>query len=155
MAAMAEMTEAERNAAEVECRHAAEQALRRGDWHEACLWAKSWILRGGARRIEPWLFYVASALQQGRPKTAVNSCDLGLRTWCEDEPSRAILRFVRGEVIRHRLNDPKTAINDLDAAARACPDWLAQDRKHARTACAGEGREKQETHAERWPRAGL
>ncbi len=133
--AMVAMTEAERRDAEQACRTTAEQALKDGDWHEAYLWTKSWISRGGAGRVEPWLLYVASALQQGWPKTAVHSCDLGLSTWIDDGPSRAVLNFVRGEVIRRHLNDPKTAAADLEVAATACPVWLASDLEHARTAC--------------------
>ncbi len=120
-------------------RREAKTALEQGDWHEAYLWAKGWIgSGGGARSLEPWLVYLASALQQGQPRTAVHSADLALAHWIEGERARAVLHYARGEVIRRHLRDPKTARADLDAAGDAAPAWLADTVAEARAACESE-----------------
>lgn len=132
------MSERDRRQAERECRGKADHALREGDWYEAYLWTKSWISRGGARLVEPWLLYSASALQQGKPKTAVHSCDLGLSSWLEGAVPRSIVYFMRGEVIRRHLKDPKTALPDLRTASESGPEWLRPDAAEALDRCTTE-----------------
>jgi hypothetical protein len=103
------------------------EAFRRDDPHAADRWAKGWIgSGGGARTVEPWLVYVAAAVSEGQPRRAVHSTDLALRHWIEDAVGRAVLRYVRGEVIRRHLRDPKTALADLRAARPDAPGWLAE-----------------------------
>ena len=101
------------------------EALTNGDWREAARWAKGWIgSGGGARSVEPWLADVASSLLRGEGRTAVHSCDLALKHWLERPDQRAVMYYVRGEVVRRKLRDPKTAQADFDAATPAAPDWL-------------------------------
>jgi hypothetical protein len=61
-----------------------------------------------------------------------------LKVWIPQPANRAILRWVRGDVIRRRLNDPKTALADLSAAAEAAPAWLIRRALVDRDACAVE-----------------
>jgi hypothetical protein len=121
-----------------EFRARALDALAAGDWHLAYQWAKGWISTGGERSIEPWLVYVASSLQHGQPRTAIHSANLALEHWIQEPLPRAVMHYARGEVIRRRLNDPKTAQADLDEAARAAPDWLQSEALEAQAACRDE-----------------
>jgi hypothetical protein len=107
-----------------------------GDWHGAYRWAKGWIgSGGGARTLEPWLVYVASALKENQRRPAVHSCDLALKHWISRRAARGVLLYARGEVIRRHLRDPKTALEDLRAAERMAPNWLRHDAKAALEAC--------------------
>jgi hypothetical protein len=116
-------------------------ALNAGDWYDAYSTAKWWIgAGGGAWIVDPWLVYVASALVQGQPRSATHSTDLALRVWIPQPANRAILRWVRGDVIRRRLTDPKTALADLAAAAPAAPAWLMERAVADRDTCAIEAR---------------
>jgi hypothetical protein len=122
-----------------EYRREALAALEADDWHSAYLWAKGWNGRGGGVWIvDPWLVGVASALMRGQPRNAVHALDLALRYWIPERLDRAILRWVRGDVIRRRLNDPKSALADLIAAAQDAPDWLRPTALADRDACANE-----------------
>jgi len=69
--------------------------------------------------------YATSALMHGQARTAVHSLDLGLGTWLEGRADRAVLSWCRGSVVWTRLNDPKTALLDLELAVAAPPLWLA------------------------------
>jgi len=114
-------------------------ALEAQDWYEAYASAKWWIgAGGGAWIVDPWLVYVASSLLHGQPRQATHSTDLALKVWIPQPANRAILRWVRGDVIRRRLNDPKTALADVSAAAEAAPAWLIQRALVDRDACAVE-----------------
>ena len=115
------------------------QSLAASDWHGAYSWAKGWIGQGGgARLLDPWLAYVASALLHGQPRTAVHSVDLALKHWIEHDADRATLHWVRSRVIRFALNDPKTAAIDLDSARGSIPLWLRADVESDVSACAVE-----------------
>lgn len=106
-------------------RHEAVKALAAGDWYGAYSTAKGWISAGGgAFQLDPWLVYAASALIHGQPKTAVHSVDLGLQHWTADSEEQAVLRWVRGMIIWRRMNDPKSALPDLEVAAAEAPGWL-------------------------------
>jgi hypothetical protein len=118
-----------------EYRKLAVAALEAGDWHGAYRWAKGWIGGGGAWIVDPWLIYVASALRHGQPRGAVHSTDLALKHWIPESEDRAILLWIRGEVVRRRLNDPKTALPDLASAAESAPSWLAAQAAADREAC--------------------
>jgi len=96
--------------------------------------AQAWISLGGARTLGPWLISVAHMLQVGQPRNAVHAADLALKNWIGDDARRAVLRYVRGEVIRRHLRDPKTAQADLDAGERA-PVWLRADAQSAAALC--------------------
>ena len=114
-------------------------ALEKRDWNDAYASAKWWIgAGGGAWIVDPWLVYAASALLHGQPRNATHSMDLALGVWIPQPANRAILRWVRGDVIRRRLNDPKTALADLAAAADDAPAWLIQRALEDRDACASE-----------------
>ena len=111
-------------------------ALEARDWYDAYTVAKWWIgSGGGAWIVDPWLVYVGSALLHGQPRSATHSTDLALRVWIPERANRAILRWVRGDVIRRRLNDPKTALEDLAASADAARAWLADRALADRDAC--------------------
>jgi hypothetical protein len=112
-------------------------ALEKRDWYDAYASAKWWIgAGGGAWIVDPWLVYAASALLQGQVRSATHSIDLALRVWIPQPANRAILLWIRGDVIRRRLNDPKTALADLTAAADDAPEWLTQRAVEDRDACA-------------------
>jgi hypothetical protein len=112
-------------------------ALEAGDWYDGYSTAKWWIAAGGgAWIVDPWLVYAASALLQGQPRQATHSLDLALRVWIPQPANRAILHWVRGDVIRRRLSDPKTALADLAAAAEGAPEWLLERGVADRNACA-------------------
>jgi hypothetical protein len=93
--------------------------FERGDWHGAYKWAKGWIGSGaGEQSLEPWLVYVASAIKQSQRRTAVHAVDLALENWIAEAAPRGVLLYVRGEVIRRHLRDPKTALGDLRQAGK-------------------------------------
>ena len=98
-------------------------------------YAQAWISHGGVRTLGAWLVEVANALQLGQGCTAVHAADLALKHWIGDDTRRAVLRYVRGEVIRRHLKDPKTAQADLDAAFDAVPSWLREDVENAAALC--------------------
>jgi hypothetical protein len=110
-------------------------ALAADDWHLAYEWAKGWASNAGGRSVQPWLVHVASALMLRQPKTAVHACDMALQRWIELEKARGLIHFVRGQVVRLHMRDPKTALADLDEAARSVPSWLADEVTAAATAC--------------------
>lgn len=115
------------------------ERLAEADWHGAHSWAKGWIgSGGGARLLDPWLAYVASALLRGHPRTAVRSVDLALKHWIEHEADRAVLHWVRSRVLRFSLNDPRAAAIDLTAANGAAPRWLRDDLAQDVAECADE-----------------
>jgi hypothetical protein len=62
----------------------------------------------------------------GQPRTAVHSIDLALSHWVSDPADRAVLRWVRGCVIRVHLHDPRAALVDFEAAREAAPEWLVE-----------------------------
>jgi hypothetical protein len=113
-------------------------ALDAGDHRDAHDWAKGWIGNGGAQSVEPWLVYVVGAIHEGQRKGATHPVDLALQFWIEDPRARAVLHYVRGEIVRHRASDPKTALADLEAAASDAPDWLREDASRAVEECAAE-----------------
>ncbi len=113
----------------------------RGDWHGAYRWAKGWIGSGGGEHsVEPWLVYVAAAINQSQRRMAVHAVDLALANWIAEAAPRGVLLYVRGEVIRRHLRDPKTALEDLRQAEEASPVWLRSEAVAARTACEEEAR---------------
>jgi hypothetical protein len=123
-------------APEAEFREEAIAALDAGDWYGSYQLAKGWISGGGgAWIVDPWLVYVASALLNGQPRTAVHSTDLALKHWIPEAEDRAILLWIRGDIVRRRLNDPKTALADLASAAESAPSWLAGQAAVDRRAC--------------------
>ena len=128
-------------AADIEYQLRATTALASGDWHGAYLWAKGWIGRGGgAWIVDPWLVYAASALLHRQPRGAIRALDLALGHWIAEASDRAILLWVRGEIVRRRLQDPESAMADLDPAATDAPTWLARDAAASREAGAIEAR---------------
>ena len=113
------------------------EALAVQDVNAAHAWAKAWIgSGGGAWIVDPWLVYVASALLAGQPRNAVRSTDVALRHWIADSQDRAVLLWVRGNVVRRRLSDPKSALPDLAVAARTAPPWLIEIAAADRDGCA-------------------
>jgi hypothetical protein len=115
--------------------------FERGDWHGAYRWAKGWIGSGGGERsVEPWLVYVAASIKQSQRRTVVHAVDLALANWIAEAAPRGVLLYVRGEVIRRHLRDPKTALGDLCQAENASPDWLRSEAVAARAACEEEAR---------------
>jgi hypothetical protein len=66
--------------------------------------------------------------------------DLALEHWIAETAPRGVLLYVRGEVIRRHLRDPKTALDDLRQAEEAVPDWLRSEARAARAACEEEAR---------------
>jgi hypothetical protein len=85
---------------------------------------RGWIgWGGGAWLPDTWLLYAVSALIEGKPRGAVHSLDLGLKTWLEGGADRAALTWFRGGIVMDRLADPKTALLDLDDAAADVPAW--------------------------------
>lgn len=106
-------------------RDAVSAALEGDDWHTAYLYAKGWVgSGGGAWSPDAWLAYAASAILHGQPRIAVHSLDLALGNWVTPAADRAVLRWARGALVLHALNDPKTAVLDLEAATGSAPDWL-------------------------------
>lgn len=98
------------------CGHRAVEALRAGDWRGMHDWTKSWISRGGGAWLpDTWLLYAASALLKGQPKIAVHSLALGIGTWLEGAGDQAALTWIRGTIIWQRLDDPRSALLDLEA----------------------------------------
>lgn len=120
----------------MECRQRALAGVADGDWRAVHDWTKSWVgWGGGAWVTDTWLLYAVSALLEGKPKNAVHSLDLGLRTWIEGDADRAVLLWCRGLVIWSALNDPKTAMADLTTAGAAVPSWLTDDPDGSIGAC--------------------
>jgi hypothetical protein len=113
--------------------------------------AQAWISHGGARTVGPWLVHVAQMLQVGQPRNAVHAADLALRNWIGDDGRRAVVRYVRGEVIRRHLRDPKTAQVDLDYGEAHAPAWLRADAEHAAVVC----RDQADVGGKRKPSVGL
>ena len=112
----------------MECRERALAGVADGDSRAVHDWTKSWVgWGGGAWVTDTWLLYAVSALIEGKPKSAVHSLDLGLRTWIEGDSDRAVLQWCRGAVIWSALNDPKTALADLTTTRPAAPRWLTED----------------------------
>jgi len=116
-------------------------ALSAKDWQAVYAWTKGWVGQaGGAWLPEAWLAYAASGLLHGQPRVAVRSVDLGLGNWIEDQADRSILLWARGSVVMRYLDDPKTALADLENAAPSAPPWLAphviEDTAACRTAAA-------------------
>jgi hypothetical protein len=110
--------------------------FERRDWLGAHRWAKGWIgSGGGAHSVEPWLVYVASAIRQSQRRGAVHAVDLALEHWIAKPAPRGVLLYIRGEVIRRHLRDPKTALEDLRRAEEAVPDWLRDEATAARERC--------------------
>ena len=110
-------------------------ALAAGRPMAAYDYAQAWISHGGVRTLGPWLISVAHMLQVGQPLNSVHAADLALKNWIGDDPRRAVLRYVRGEVIRRHLRDPKTAEADLDDARARAPLWLRADAERAANLC--------------------
>ncbi|MBI5231017.1 MAG: hypothetical protein HY876_02505 [Coriobacteriales bacterium] len=98
------------------CERKAVAAVHAGDWRGIHDWTKSWVSRGGGAWIpDTWLLYAASALLKGQPRIAVRSLDLGIGTWLDGVGDRAALTWIRGSIIWRRLDDPKSALLDLEA----------------------------------------
>jgi hypothetical protein len=116
-------------------RNLACEALVAGRPMVAYDYAQAWISHGGVRTIGPWLVSVAHMLQVGQPRNAVHAADLALKNWIGDDARRAVIRYVRGEVIRRHLRDPKTAQADLDDARERAPVWLRADAERAAAVC--------------------
>jgi hypothetical protein len=111
----------------VEAQRRALAAYEERDWRGIYDWTKAWISSGGgAWIVDAWLLYVVSALLHRQPRTAVHSVDLALANWIEASEERALLRWVRASIVHRRLEDPKTAQADYEAAAGAVPDWLRE-----------------------------
>jgi hypothetical protein len=98
-------------------------------------YAQAWISSGGVRTLGPWLISVAHMLQIGQPRNAVHAADLALTNWIGDDARRAVLRYMRGEVIRRHLRDPKTADADLADARERAPVWLRAEAESAAEMC--------------------
>jgi hypothetical protein len=109
-----------------ECRSKALAGVTAGEWRDVYDWTKSWIGWGGGAWVpESWLLYAVSALLQGQPKTAIHSLDLGTRVWLDGPVDRASLTWLRGVIVMDRLNDPKTALLDLEDSIDLLPSWLS------------------------------
>lgn len=124
-----------------ECREKALSGVREGDRRSIYDWTKSWIAWGGGAWLpDTWLLYAVSALVEGKPRGAVHSLDLGLKTWLAGANDRAALTWCRGVIVMDRLADPKTALLDLDDSVADVPAWAeshAGDRlDHCRQAAA-------------------
>jgi hypothetical protein len=98
--------------------------LRAGDGLGAHRWAKGWIGAGGGPHIDPWLVYAACDLLRGQPRNAVHAIDLALGGWLPGPQDRAVMLYVRGVIVFRHLDDPKTALRDLEPARQALPSWL-------------------------------
>jgi hypothetical protein len=119
-----------------DCRAKALAGLEARDWRSVYDWTKTWIgWGGGAWLPDCWMLYAASALLQGQPKNAVHSLDLGLGTWIEGPIDRTVLAWCRGQVVRRRLSDPKTALLDMEDAVLSLPGWLADGARAELLAC--------------------
>lgn len=110
------------------CREKALVGVRDRDWRAIYDWTKSWIgWGGGAWLPDTWLLYAVSALIEGKPRGAVHSLDLGLKTWLAGDADRAVLTWCRGVIVMDRLADPKTALLDLNDAVADVPAWAESD----------------------------
>lgn len=122
-----------------ECQTKALAGEADGDPRTVHDWTKSWIgWGGGAWLPDPWILYSVAGLMEGKPRIAVRSLDIGIRTWLDGAVDRAALTWLRGLIIEGRLNDPKTALLDLEPAAASVPAWLTpspdNDVEHCREA---------------------
>jgi hypothetical protein len=98
--------------------------LRDGDGLGAHRWVKGWIGAGGGPHIDPWLADVACDLLRERPRNAVLAIDLAIGTWLPGVWDRAAMLYVRGVIVFRHLDDPKTALLDLDPIRETLPGWL-------------------------------
>jgi len=111
-----------------ECQGKALAALADADWRGVYEWTKSWVGWGGGAWLPGvWLLYATSGLLHRQPKTAVHTLDMGLQTWIEGPSDRAALTWGRGVLVWRYLNDPKTALIDMEAAAGHVPGWFEKD----------------------------
>jgi len=109
-----------------DCRAKALAGVAAHEWRDVYGWTKSWIGWGGGAWVpDTWLLYAVSALLEGKPRNAVHSLDLGTRIWLGGAVDRASLTWLRGVIVMDRLNDPKTALVDLEAALSLLPSWLS------------------------------
>jgi hypothetical protein len=123
----------------IETKRRAMEAYAVRDWQMIYDWTKSWMMSGGGVwMVDAWLLYVISSLLQGWPRSAVHSVDMALGTWIEAPEDRAILHWVRAAVIHRRMNDPKTAIHDYEAASAASPGWLREQLASDLASCAAD-----------------
>ena len=107
------------------CREQAVAAMESGDWYAAYQAAKWWVAQGGgAWAPEAWLLYAVSAVLHGQARTGVHSMDVALRNWVGDDVDREVLLWTRGSLVMRRLQDPKTALPDFEAALPTAPPWL-------------------------------
>ncbi|WP_436535946.1 hypothetical protein [Actinoplanes sp. HUAS TT8] len=106
-------------------REQAMASLHAGDGLGAYRWAKGWIGAGGGLHIDPWLVYVASDLLRGQPRNAIHAVDLAIGGWLPGRQDRAVMLYVRGIIVFRRLDDPRTALRDLEPARSHLPGWLA------------------------------
>ena len=107
------------------CRIDALAGVQTRDWRRTHDATKSWVGWGGGAWIpDTWLLYAVSALLKGEPRNAVHALDLGIKTWLEGPTDQALLTWCRGMVVWRVLKDPKTALIDLEHAARFLPAWL-------------------------------
>ena len=109
--------------------------LHNGDWYGAYRWAKGWIGCGGGHHIDPWLVYVASDLMHGKRAGATHALDMAMGLWLPGTHDRAALLWLRGCIVHRCMNDPRTALLDLRAAAPGLPDWLIDHRDAEIAAC--------------------
>lgn len=129
------------------------QALADEDWRGTYEWTKSWVSRGGGAWLpDAWLMYAASALLHGQPKIAVHSLDLGLGTWLGGTVDRAAVAWCRGLLVWCRLNDPKTALLDLESACEAAPPWLGANLAEELARCRAEAQQSRKRTASVKPR---
>ncbi|MEQ7010135.1 hypothetical protein ABN028_28545 [Actinopolymorpha sp. B17G11] len=109
-----------------ECGAKALAGVEARDWRPVYDWTKSWIGWGGGAWIpDTWLLYAVSSLLRGQPRNAVHSLDLGIGTWLAGPGDRAGLTWCRGMVVMNALQDPKSALLDLEPVAESLPPWLA------------------------------
>jgi len=123
-----EMTSGEVESWGAASRDRALQTLADEDWRGTYELTKSWVSRGGGAWLpDAWLMYAASALLRRQPKIAVHSLDLALGTWLSGSVDRPAISWCRGLFVWFRLNDPKTALLDLEPAFDLAPQWLGSD----------------------------
>lgn len=109
-----------------ECRAKALAGVDQGNSQAVHDWTKSWIgWGGGAWLPDTWILYGVAGILDGKPRNAVHGLDLGIRTWLTGASDRAAFTWLRGIVVKERLNDPKTAVLDLRAARDHLPGWLS------------------------------
>jgi len=124
---------------DVEYRELIVACLESGDPLGAHRWAKGWIgSGGGALLLDPWLTYIAAYLARRQPRNAVHAADLALGSWVDRDGDRAILCWIRAEIVRHWLKDPKTALADYVSAGESAPSWLRPRVEMDHAACEAE-----------------